>query len=43
MVSHSIGKNAIPMIYTLTQPETQPSNVNSDSSEIHVQLDSIAL
>ena len=31
------------MIYTLTQPETEPSNVNNDSSDIHVQLDSIAL
>ena len=40
--SFSIGKNAVPMIYTLIQPETELSNVN-DNSEILVQLDSIAL
>ena len=31
------------MIYTLTQPEKEPGNVNNDNSEIQVQLDSIAL
>ena len=31
------------MIYTLIQPETEPSNVNNDNSKIQVQLDSIAL
>ena len=35
------------MIYTLTQPETKPSNVNNDNSDIHAQhcayVDSIAL